>query len=97
MARKFARDEIVPNAPKYDKTGEYPWDLVKKAHSLGLMNGGIPPEFGGLGLGVFDECIITEELAYGCTGCSTAILGSGLGVKRRFFILSRDKTVFVMF
>lgn len=80
LARKFAREEIIPNAPKYDKSGEYPWDLVKKAWSLGLINGSIPPEFGGLGLGVFDECLVTEELAYGCTGCSTAILGTGLGV-----------------
>lgn len=42
VARKFAREEIAPVAPKYDKSGEYPWDLVKKAWELGLINHGIP-------------------------------------------------------
>lgn len=46
MARKFSREEIIPVAPEYDRTGKYPWDIVKKAWSLGLMNTHIPAEFG---------------------------------------------------
>lgn len=34
---------------------------------------------GGLGLGVFDSCLVTEELAFGCTGILLAIEGTGLG------------------
>ncbi|XP_060520455.1 medium-chain specific acyl-CoA dehydrogenase, mitochondrial [Cylas formicarius] len=79
LARKFTREEIIPLAPEYDKTGKYPWDLVKKAHSLGLMNGHIPQELGGLGLSVFDGCLIIEEIGYGCTGIATAIEGTSLG------------------
>lgn len=79
VARKFTREEIIPNAPKYDKSGEYPWDIIKKAHSVGLLNGHIPQEFGGLELDVLTGCIIAEELAYGCTGVKTALEGSGLG------------------
>ncbi|EEB17644.1 ATP-binding cassette subfamily E, member 1 [Pediculus humanus corporis] len=79
LARKFAREEIIPKVAEYDKSGEYPWDLVKKAHSIGLLNPGIPSELGGLGLGVFDECLITEELAYACTGISTALMSTCLG------------------
>lgn len=30
--------------------------------------------------GVFDECIIADELAFGCTGITTAIGGTSLGV-----------------
>lgn len=48
LARKFAKEEIIPKAAHYDKVGEYPWDIVKKAHSVGLMNGHIPPEYGKL-------------------------------------------------
>lgn len=80
VARKFAREEIAPNAAKYDKSGEFPWDIVKKAHSIGLMNGHIPQEIGGLGLKTFDGCLVTEELAWGCTGILLAIEGTGLGV-----------------
>lgn len=37
---------------------------------------------GGMGLGIFDACLITEELAYGCTGVQTAIEANSLGVSR---------------
>ena len=33
---------------------------------------------GGLGLSVFDSCLITEELAFGCTGILLAIEGTAL-------------------
>lgn len=35
---------------------------------------------GGLDMGVFDGCLVAEELAYGCTGIMTAMEASGLGV-----------------
>ncbi|XP_023405241.1 medium-chain specific acyl-CoA dehydrogenase, mitochondrial isoform X4 [Loxodonta africana] len=41
-ARKFAREEIIPVAAEYDKTGEYPVPLIKRAWELGLMNINIP-------------------------------------------------------
>ena len=73
LARKFAKEEIIPKANHHDETGEYPHEIAKKAWNLGLMNTHIPVEFGGLGLGVLEGCIITEELAYGCTGIATAM------------------------
>lgn len=78
LSKKFARQEILPVAAHHDETGEYPWDLIKKAHTLGLMNSHIPEEYGGLGLGAVDSCIISENLAYGCSGISTAIGGPAL-------------------
>ncbi|XP_013189345.1 medium-chain specific acyl-CoA dehydrogenase, mitochondrial isoform X2 [Amyelois transitella] len=79
LARKFTKDEIIPNAAHYDKTGEYPWPIVKKAWSIGLMNSHIPEHCGGMNLGVFDQCLVAEEIAYGCTGVMTAMEASGLG------------------
>ena len=78
LARKFAREEIIPAAADYDKSGEYPWPILKKAHSLGLMNNFIPPEYGGAGLKMVDELLMAEEMAYGCTGIMTAMSGNGL-------------------
>lgn len=80
LARKFAREEVLPKAAHHDETGEFPWDIVKKAHGLGLMNPHIPQECGGLEMGVFDSCLVTEEIAYGCTGITLAIEGTSLGV-----------------
>ncbi len=73
LARKFAKEEIIPKAAHHDETGEYPREIAKKAWELGLMNTHVPQEYGGLGLGVLEGCIITEELAYGCTGIATAM------------------------
>nr|XP_027204233.1 probable medium-chain specific acyl-CoA dehydrogenase, mitochondrial [Dermatophagoides pteronyssinus] len=73
MVEKFTREEIIPNANKYDKSGEFPWDIVKKAHKLGLMTHGIPVEYGGLGQSLLTHCIVGEKLAYGCTGISSAV------------------------
>ncbi|NXD46741.1 ACADM protein, partial [Copsychus sechellarum] len=78
-ARKFALEEIIPVAAQYDRTGEYPVPLIKRAWELGLMNSHIPESCGGLGLGTFEACLITEELAYGCTGVQTAIEANSLG------------------
>merc|ERR1712073_172780 len=79
LAEQFTKNEIIPVAPHYDRTGEYPWEVLKKAHETGLMNLHIPQEYGGMGLGTLDGCLITEKMAYGCTGIMTAIEANGLG------------------
>ena len=78
LARKFAREEITPKAAHHDETGEFPREIVRKAWEIGLMNTHVPAEYGGAGLGVLDGCLITEELAYGCTGIATAMEANGL-------------------
>ncbi|KAG7176396.1 Medium-chain specific acyl-CoA dehydrogenase-like 1 [Homarus americanus] len=78
LARKFSREEIIPRAAELDRTMEYPWEIIKKAWELGLMNAHIPVEAGGMGLGTFEGCIIAEETAYGCTGVQTAMEANNL-------------------
>ncbi|RHY35283.1 hypothetical protein DYB32_000253, partial [Aphanomyces invadans] len=80
LARKFAREEMIPQEKHYDQTMEYPKPIFDKAWELGLVNGHIPEKFGGLGLGSLDGCIIGEELAYGCTGMMTAIEANHLAL-----------------
>ncbi|MCA9980946.1 MAG: acyl-CoA dehydrogenase family protein, partial [Anaerolineales bacterium] len=80
LARDFARNEIAPVAEHYDRTHEYPWPVVKKAQELGLTTMGIPEKFGGLGLSLFEEALVNEELAWGCTGISTALSVNSLGM-----------------
>ncbi|HSM55103.1 MAG TPA: acyl-CoA dehydrogenase family protein [Candidatus Sulfomarinibacteraceae bacterium] len=80
LARDFSRSEIAPNAEEYDRTHEYPWPIVRKAQELGLTSMNVPEEYGGLGLNLFEEVIVQEELAWGCSGVSTAIAVNGLGL-----------------
>lgn len=46
LARKFAKEEIIPNAAHYDKVGEYPVDIVRKAWELGFTTAHIPQSCG---------------------------------------------------
>jgi len=79
LAENFTKNEVIPVAGHYDVTGEYPWDVIKKAHATGLMNLHIPEAYGGMGLGTMEGCLITEKIAYGCTGIMTALEANGLG------------------
>ncbi len=80
LARDFARNEILPVAEHYDKTHEYPWPVVKKAQELGFTAMNVPEEYGGMGMSLFEECLVGEELSWGCSGISTAIIVNGLGM-----------------
>jgi len=80
MAREFARHEIIPVAKEYDKSHQFPWPVIRKAQELGLTIMTIPKAYGGSALSMLDECIVTEELAYGCSGMSTSITLNGLAV-----------------
>jgi acyl-CoA dehydrogenase len=80
LAREFSRKEIAPKAEHYDRTHEYPWPIIRKAQELGLTTMAIPEEYGGLGLTLFEEALVSEELAWGCSGISTAIGVNSLGI-----------------
>ncbi|HET9978935.1 MAG TPA: acyl-CoA dehydrogenase family protein [Ktedonobacterales bacterium] len=74
LAHTFAEEEIRPVAAELDEREEFPWELVKKAGELGLTSFAFPEEIGGLG--ITDEltnCIITEELSWGCAGVATVL------------------------
>lgn len=80
LARNFAQNEIAPVAEHYDKTHEYPWPVVKKAQQMGMTAMNVPEKYGGLGLSLFEEILVGEELAWGCSGMSTAIAVNGLAI-----------------
>ena len=78
LAHEFAAKEMRPKAAHHDQTGEFPREVVRKAWELGLMNTHIPAEYGGLGLGVLEGCLLAEETAWGCTGIGTAMEANSL-------------------
>jgi acyl-CoA dehydrogenase len=80
LARQFTRERIIPEAAQHDQAASHPADLIKAAHALGLLNTGIPAALGGLGLGMLDEAILGEELAFGCMGIYTILMASELGI-----------------
>ena len=68
LAREFAKNEILPAAAQLDEQEKFPDEVCCKGWKLGLMNVHVPKEYGGLGLGVLEECLIAEEIGWGCSG-----------------------------
>ena len=63
-ARRFARDEVLPVANALDPVqGEMPDELLDRLAAQGYFGITIPREHGGMGLGIFEYCMIAEELA----------------------------------
>lgn len=78
-AHQFAEKEMRPVALDLDRKSEVPWDIMKKAHELGLDTAMIPSKHGGGGIeSILANCIIIEELMWGCAGIATCLVGGGL-------------------
>ena len=80
LALKFARNEMIPVAQKFDDEGIFPKEIFKKAWELGLINTCIPAEYGGTGFSSLDGVIISEALAYGCMGMNTSFMANDLAL-----------------
>lgn len=78
--RRFTKERIIPIAAECDRESRFPMDVFRDAWELGLLNPTIPAEYGGAGMGELENTLITEELAYGCTGIETSMLANGLAL-----------------
>ncbi len=74
LAREFAKNEIVPLSAELDEKEEFPEALCRKGWELGFMNCHVPQAFGGMGLGTLEECLMAEEIGWGCTGVGTSMI-----------------------
>jgi alkylation response protein AidB-like acyl-CoA dehydrogenase len=96
MAREFAMKEVLPVANRLDpEKGEIPMSLRDKMAELGFFGILIPEQYGGLGLGVFEYCLITEELARAWMSVASIIargnsLGGGFSEEQRQRYLPRS-------
>jgi acyl-CoA dehydrogenase len=77
-ARRFTREQIIPIAAECDRDAKFPMDVFKRAWEIGLVNTTCPAEYGGADLGELENAMMTEELAYGCSGIQTSILANVL-------------------
>ncbi|UCG90990.1 MAG: acyl-CoA dehydrogenase [candidate division WOR-3 bacterium] len=78
QVRKFAEAELAPVAPEIDKSGEFPWDNIKKMAKLGLLGIIVPEEYGGSGFDFVSLAIAVEEISRICasTGVIVAVNNS---------------------
>jgi butyryl-CoA dehydrogenase len=79
--RRFALEQVLPIANELDPVqGEIPDSLLRAMADMGLFGILVPAEYGGLGLGVFEYCMVAEELARAWMSVASVIArGNGLG------------------
>ncbi len=64
LAKQFSQDVVLPIANELDPVeGKFPPELIKQMGDMGFFGILIPEEYGGLGLGVFEYCLVAEELS----------------------------------
>src|SRR3954449_955872 len=97
QARRFAIEEVLPVANELDpQKGEIPASLLGRLAELGYFGITVPAEQGGLGLGVFEYCMVSEELARAWMSTASILARSqGLGTAvldadRRHDLLARS-------
>ncbi len=95
MARDFAMNKVLPVANELDpEHGMIPDSLRKEMGELGFFGITIPERYDGLGLGVFEYALITEELARAWMSVASIIARSALaagldpGQRERYYPLA---------
>src|SRR4029077_17518794 len=78
-ARDIAQKKIKKVREHYDKTEEYPWEIVEELRKADLFGVYIPTEYGGLGGGAFELVLVVEELSKACGGIALVLAGTALG------------------
>ena len=76
LARDFFENEVASKSESLDHEGKVPLDLYKKCWELGLATAFIPEEFGGLGLSLWDNCVIAEEAGKASGGFASILEGN---------------------
>jgi len=79
LVRTIAEEKILPVRAELDEKEEFPWEIMKVLAGTDLFGVHIPEEYGGLGGGVLDLCLVVEELSRICSGVAVSYAASALG------------------
>ena len=79
--KRFAENEIVPEAEEYDEDEKFPHEIVDKAADMGLVGSSIPIEYGGAGYSTLESVLIAEELFSWDPGIALSIMACSFGTE----------------
>jgi alkylation response protein AidB-like acyl-CoA dehydrogenase len=79
MARTIAEDKMLPLRAELDEKEEFPGSVIQELADTDLLGVHIPEEYGGLGGGCFEFCLVTEELGRICAGLAVSYAVNALG------------------
>ncbi|MDX3001387.1 acyl-CoA dehydrogenase family protein [Kribbella solani] len=80
--RRFMAADVLPSLDDWERAGELPRDLHKKAGQLGLLGVGFPEAVGGGGGSLLDSIAVVEEMHYagGSGGLVASLLTCGIAL-----------------
>ena len=87
VLRDFIRREVMPAEAGIDESDEIPDRLIAQAKEMGLYGYALPAEFGGLGLSVGQQVLVTMELGY-TSPAFRSLFGTNNGIAGQVLVLA---------
>ena len=80
--RRFVQAEVLPHLDEWERAGEVPRDLHRRAGELGLLGAAFPEAVGGGGGDLADMVVVCEEMHYAGAsgGLFAALFTSGIAL-----------------
>lgn len=76
--RRFVDREITPGIMALDKGHVFPFDIIRKAWEMGIMNLSIPEAVKGYSIDLISTALIIREISYGDSGIATSAMCNDL-------------------
>ena len=76
--RRFVKSEILPRILEIEKKHAFPYDIIRKAWELGVLNLSIPKSVKGYEIDAVSSALIIKKLSYNDTGISTSAMCNDL-------------------
>ena len=87
VLREFIRHEVMPAEADIDSSDEIPERLIAQAKEMGLYGYALPTEYGGLGLSVEQQVLLTIELGY-TSPAFRSLFGTNNGIAGQVLVLA---------
>jgi acyl-CoA dehydrogenase len=87
MLRDFIRREVMPAEAGIDESDKIPDRLITQAKEMGLYGYALPGEFGGLGLSVEQQVLLTMELGW-TSPAFRSLFGTNNGIAGQVLVLA---------
>ena len=79
LARRIAAERILPVRAELDEKEEFPWDIMRELANADMFRVFIPEQYGGIGGGCLNLCLVIEELSRVCAGIAISYAADALG------------------
>ena len=78
--KEFVDKEIWPNKHRFEaKDFKFTEEVMRKAGEMGFLSVAVPEEYGGMGMGFVDTCLVCDYIS-GATGSFSTAFGAHTGI-----------------